>query len=158
MTTSGKGSLSQESQVENFNLEFDNHDDQTSPLQMSSYQCFDQSLKLEGTLHLIARDFLNEPGASRFINNRDKCEFLITETATDFKFKLQQKNAQFIPKYSNFRKVTYLDISNCKIMELEGRVFCELISLVKLNAQRNQIRYLSGQISECQRLTHILLD
>lgn len=57
-----------------------------------------------------------------------------------------------------FRQVTVLDISNCHIVELEGRIFMQLKNLSKLYAARNQIKYLSGRISECTKLTHINLD
>ena len=59
---------------------------------------------------------------------------------------------------SIFRQVTILDISNCQIVELEGRIFMQLKNLCKLYAARNNIKYLSGRISECQFLTHINLD
>ena len=53
---------------------------------------------------------------------------------------------------SIFEQVTVLDVSNCQIVELEGRIFMQLKNLTKLNAARNKIKYLSGKIGECVRL------
>ena len=53
---------------------------------------------------------------------------------------------------SVFEQVTVLDISNCQIVELEGRIFMQLRNLTRLNAARNKIKYLSGKIGECSRL------
>ena len=58
----------------------------------------------------------------------------------------------FIAQRNNCSRITFLDISNCSIVELEGRIFMELKNLVRLNAQKNEIKYVSGKIGDCKRL------
>lgn len=57
-----------------------------------------------------------------------------------------------------FSNITILEISNNNIEELEDHIFVNLPCLVKLNAQRNKIKYLSGQIATCKKLHTVLLD
>jgi len=45
-----------------------------------------------------------------------------------------------------FSEVRVLDVSNCSIVELEGKIFIELPFLKRLNASKNQIRQLSLRI------------
>ena len=84
-------------------------------------------------------------------------EFKIIENEAngEVKLKILRKDAMYVPREvlqdaTIFRQVTVLDISNCRIVELEGRIFMQLQNLNKLYAARNQIKYLSGRISECQ--------
>ena len=83
-------------------------------------------------------------------------EFKIIENELtgEVKLKILRKDAMYVPREvlqdaTIFCQVTVLDISNCQIVELEGRIFMQLKNLNKLFAARNQIKYLSGRISEC---------
>mmetsp|Transcript_7846 Transcript_7846/g.11042 ORF Transcript_7846/g.11042 Transcript_7846/m.11042 type:complete len:120 (+) Transcript_7846:1717-2076(+) len=85
------------------------------------------------------------------------------EISGEVKLKILRRDTQYVPREvlqdaSIFRQVTVLDICNCRIVELEGRIFSKLQNLTKLLAARNQIKYLSGRISECEFLTHINLE
>ena len=56
------------------------------------------------------------------------------------KLKLIERTVDYVPREmisfmsSAPSRITFLDISNCSIVELEGRIFMELKSLVRLNA------------------------
>jgi hypothetical protein len=60
----------------------------------------------------------------------------------ELKLKLMQKEVSYIPREmiffiaqrNNCSRIVFLDISNCSIVELEGRIFMELKNLVRLNA------------------------
>lgn len=92
-------------------------------------------------------------------------DFSISENKStgEVKLKILRRDVMYIPREvlqesSVFEQVTVLDISNCQIVELEGRIFMQLRNLTKLNAARNKIKYLSGKIGECSRLQMINLD
>ena len=98
-------------------------------------------------------------------NLRLKEDFTIvcSEDGQEVKLKVLKKNSLYVPREiltegSVFTQVTVLDVSNCQIIELEGRIFIQLRNLVKLFAARNRIKYISGMIGECQRLQAINLD
>ena len=85
------------------------------------------------------------------------------EVSGEVKLKIMRRDIQYVPREvlqdaNIFSQVTVLDICNCRIVELEGRIFSKLKNLTKLLAARNQIKYLSGRISECKFLTHINLE
>lgn len=97
-----------------------------------------------------------DPNFSVLETGNIKEDFSISENELtgDVRLKIHKKELQYIPREvlqdaTIFRLVTVLDISNCRIVELEGRIFMQLKNLTKLHAQRNQIKYLSGRISEC---------
>jgi len=61
------------------------------------------------------------------------------------KLRLLHKDMMYIPREvlqdkMQFAHISVLDVSNCSIVELEGKIFIELRYLKKLNASRNQIR------------------
>ena len=58
------------------------------------------------------------------------------------KLKLLHKDLTYIPREvlkdkAQFSMVSVLDVSNCSIVELEGKIFMQLTNLTKLNASRN---------------------
>ena len=115
---------------------------------------------------MLASDNQNAPHAGKAVEEEPKCYEVQDLNSKDktLKLKLVEKRVDYVPREMIFymaqasSRITFLDISNCSIVELEGRIFMELKNLTRLNAQKNEIKYVSGKIGDCKRLEIIQLD
>ena len=75
------------------------------------------------------------------------------------KLKLLQRDLMYLPReILTANQVCVLDVSNCSLVELEGRFFLEMRYLRKLNASKNQIKQLSVCIGQLKQLEVLNLE
>ena len=75
--------------------------------------------------------------------------------------KVNHKEILYVPRViltPEFSTIQIMDISNNKIIELEGRVFLALRNLKTLSATNNEIKYISSKISSASSLQYLYLD
>ena len=109
---------------------------------------------------------VDSPKQHKNILTEFKCdEFQLSSSpmSGDLKLKILKRDSIYFPRQvlqekQIFERVSILDISNCEIVELEGRIFMQLRNMTKLLAARNCIKYLSSRIGDCQKLEVINLD
>ena len=142
---------------ENHNLSQTNIMQETMSINSNMHQLADEQVSVRGLFGEMT-EFMNEVGASKQVTGQDNVEnqkesltkcYEVEEHnehreghLRELKLKLMQKDVSYIPREmiffiaqrNNCSRITFLDISNCSIVELEGRIFMELKNLVRLNA------------------------
>jgi hypothetical protein len=86
-------------------------------------------------------------------------DYVVTKEDQGIKIKWVNRDLKQLPP-DLFRKlqIAFLDVSNCCLVELDGKLLLELKQLKRLNASRNQIKRLSVRIGQLECLEVLNLE